>query len=442
LSLRRRVFIECSNTWASDMNTGIQRVVRNIVRQSFSVRPAPDTEVIPVVVSRGSFRRAGIKPGSSVSSAAYWCLLKGFYHRVRPLLKLFPFLGRVESFLILYARRFMASLPGLPALLWQRRLSSGREVIPGEGDILILLDSSWMYPVWQAAGKAGKNGAFVVLVVYDIIPLTHPEFFPPAIHKRFGDWFIRAAGSVDMIMGISAAVRSAVLEYLKGIPGGERLDGRVDFFRLGSALDNIHCRADQPALKENGRLKRGFYISVGTIEARKNHKYLLDAFDLVWEQCPDAGLCIIGKIGWLSEGVVSRIRKHPLFGRRLFMLNDASDRELEHYYRHSKVLVFSSFTEGFGLPIAEALLYGLPVLASDIPVHRETGGDFCTYFDIKHPPDLAGIIVGIEKSGRMPPVRDNREYIPVGWEESYRELIEKTRASAGGGYGVRSPAVS
>jgi len=426
----KRIFLECSNTWASDVNTGIQRVVRNIVRQASVVCFSPDVQTIPVVISSGSFRVAGDKPESSLSNAARMCRLKRIYYRLRPVLKKFPFIDRIEYFCFLHARRFMASLPGFPAVSWRCDSTTGPEIAPGNGDIVILLDSSWMYPVWPAVKKAKKNGADVVLVVYDIIPLSHPEFFPRAINMRFREWFLGAVQNADRIICISESVQKEIAAYLVNVPGGERLHGRVDFFHLGSALDNIPGRVEisRKLPKDGCRLKRGFYISVGTVEARKNHKYLLDAFDLVWERWPEAGLCIIGKIGWLCEDVVERIIKHPLFGKKLFMFNDVTDEELDFYYRNSKALIFASYAEGFGLPIVEALHYGLSVFASDIPIHREVGKDFCAYFDINDPAHLAKIIVDIEKTGEMPQVRSNREYKPVTWNDSCRELFVKIQA--------------
>ena len=327
-----------------------------------------------------------------------------------------------------------------------------------------------MYPIWSVVKKAKSNGAVVGLVVYDIIPLTHPEFFPSAIVKRFNSWFKQAIQHVDFFICISETVRNEVQTYLQKNYPDCQVQGRVSFFHLGCALDNISENGLDSRFRGNDRGKDGndsrrggndrgkdgndrllqdsgfrrndsrregndrgilndkrMYIAVGTIEARKNHKYLLDAFDLVWQQCPDAGLCIIGKMGWLSDQVINRIEKHPLYKKNLFMFNDVSDTELDYYYRHSKALIWPSLAEGFGLPIIEALHQGLPVLVSDIPIHREVGKDFCTYFDINNPDYLAKIIIDIEKTGKMPQVRSSKEYKPTTWEDSCRELFNRVQ---------------
>ena len=71
----------------------------------------------------------------------------------------------------------------------------------------------------------------------------------------------------------------------------------------------------------------------------------MDAFDLAWSRGLDVKLCIIGKVGWKTEALIQRIRNHPEYGRRLLMLNQASDAELEYAYQHSRALVFASFVE-------------------------------------------------------------------------------------------------
>jgi alpha-1,2-rhamnosyltransferase len=301
-------------------------------------------------------------------------------------------------------------------------------MIPGKGDVLVLLDSSWMYPIWPAVIKAKNNGATIGLVVYDIIPLTHPECFPLAIVKRFNSWFKEAIEHVDFFICISQTVQNQVQAYLKQNYPDYQITGRVSFFHLGCALDNISEKGLDSRLRGHDRIFRNGYIAVGTIEVRKNHQYLLDAFDLVWQQCPDAVLCIIGKVGWLSELVMDRVQKHLLFNKSLFIFHNVSDTELDYYYKHAKALIWPSLAEGFGLPIVEALHQGLPVLASDIPIHREVGKDFCTYFDIHDPDDLAKIIIDIEKTGKMPKVRSSKEYKLTTWKDSCRELFTRIQA--------------
>jgi len=409
------------------VNTGIQRVVRNIVKEAPGVEKECNVESIPVMVKFNCLLRAGEKAG--VSSSKVGCLnsLKKIYYKIRPFLKRFPLLEKIEYFLVLYARRVVSFIFSI--ILFPLTLKSyfQSRIIPGKGDVLLLLDSSWVCPVWPAVKKAKSNGATVGVVIYDIIPLRHPEFFPPAIVKRFSIWFKEAIKHVDFFICISQTVQNEVQAYLKQNYPDYQAHSRVDFFRLGCTLDNIsEIKLIGDAHKAVFQ-QRDVFITVGTIEARKNHQYLLDAFDLIWQRYPDAVLCIIGKVGWLSEQVMDRINKHPLFKKNLFVFHNVSDAELDYYYKHSKALIWPSLAEGFGLPIIEALHQGLPVLASDIPIHREVGKEFCAYFDINDPACLAKIVIDIEKTGKMPKVRSSKEYKLITWQDSCRELFNQVQ---------------
>ncbi len=423
-----RMLLECSNTWEIDVNTGIQRVVRNIVREYPAIENSIGLEVIPVIIKFNRFFRTGKKPGNGGNAGCFYSL-KSVYHRFRRFIKHCPFSDAVEGFLVLYSRRAVLALFDIVTFPFYFRKYGRLRLFPAKEDIFLLLDSSWMYTVWPAVRKAKAAGANIGVMVYDIIPLKHPEFFPPVISMRFREWFEQAVKTADFFAAISVTVKSDVEAYIKeNYPAYSGI--HVFSFPLGSELDNAHQRVASDTSLDSFIEKKNAFLCVGTIESRKNHRYLLDAFDLIWQKCPNVSLCIIGKVGWLSDEVINRINTHPLFEKTLFMFNNISDTGLEYYYQHSKALIFPSFVEGFGLPIVEALHYGLPVFASDIPVHREAGGDFCTYFDTKNPLSLAEIIIGIENSGKMPRVRDNKEYIPVTWKDSCRELLRKTVLSS------------
>ena len=425
----KRIILECSGAWESDANTGIQRAVRNIVKEAQGIEKDFDVESVAVVVKFNQFCRAGKKPVAFLSKASCLYLSQKVYCKVRPFLKRFFLIEKIEYFIVLYVRRFMSVIFSIIFFPQTLKLYFQSKIIPGKGDVLLLLDSSWMYPIWPAVKKAKNNGAIVGLIVYDIIPLTHPDFFPSAIVRRFNDWLKQAIGHVDFFMGISETVQNELKTYLKQNYSNYQVHGRIGFFPLGCTLENIPKNKSNDNGPKELFKRNNIFIAVGTIEPRKNHKYLLDAFDLVWQQCPDTVLCIIGKErGWLNEQIMNRIRAHPLFKDNLFMFNNISDAELDYYYRHSKALICPSLAEGFGLPIVEALHHGLSVLASDIPIHRETGKDFCTYFNINNAACLAQIIINIEKTGKMPQVKSNKEYKMATWKDSCMELFTRIQA--------------
>ncbi len=107
---------------------------------------------------------------------------------------------------------------------------------------------------------------------------------------------------------------------------------------------------------------------------------------------------------------VEQLQKHSQYGKSLFWLNDATDTELAFCYRNARALVYPSIIEGFGLPLVEALYYGCPVLASDIPVFHEIGGDHCTYFSLESSAQLGRAYSGIRIDTPNQDAEETREF--------------------------------
>jgi glycosyltransferase involved in cell wall biosynthesis len=164
-------------------------------------------------------------------------------------------------------------------------------------------------------------------------------------------------------------------------------------------------------------------LMVGTLEPRKGHEQALAAFERMWDLGSNARLLIVGKAGWMVEELVRRIRSHNQNGSRLFWVESASDAALAEFYRSSDLLLAASYAEGFGLPLIEAALHGLPTLARDIPVFREVAGSTAVFFTAETGEELAEAIerqldAGTEGMRSIPGT------VPTTWAESARLLMD------------------
>lgn len=122
------------------------------------------------------------------------------------------------------------------------------------------------------------------------------------------------------------------------------------------------------------------WIAVGSIEPRKNHAVLLDAYDRYARAVPQPRrLRVIGGRGWKSEALHARFQAIASEGR-IDYAGYLPEPELARAYRSAFALVQPSWHEGFGLPVVEAGAFGLPVIASAIPSLRETAGDAALFF--------------------------------------------------------------
>lgn len=446
----KKIYVECTHTYGSDLNTGIQRVVRNLLARLPQIAHEKGIEIVPVVLREGEFLPVSALPDSSSESEKtpgilrrLKTYLKNLYRALRQLLAaLFPFRS-VERFL--FAPRGQWGLNGiLETLLIMPFQILKRPAVPQsdpgddareteEGNLLLLLDSSWHLEIWGAVDKMRSRGVRVFALTYDLIPITHPRFCDENLVRLFNAWFAKAAQRVEGYIAISATVEEELSHYL--ITLGEHAPIRrekLTNFPLGADLK----KSDGEPGRIRTKLREWFsdgpapYLVVCTIEPRKNHAYLLKVFNRLWEEGSNVRLMIVGRIGWKVDDLIHEIRSHPRYGKELSMWNDLADAELAFAYRHSKALLFPSFVEGYGLPIVESLYFGLPVLASDIPVHREVGGDRIGYFSLDDPADLAAGIMRIESEKPLPLI-DPAQVRITSWDESAAALLSQIIRLAG-----------
>jgi glycosyltransferase involved in cell wall biosynthesis len=127
--------------------------------------------------------------------------------------------------------------------------------------------------------------------------------------------------------------------------------------------------------------KLDYLLVVSTIEPRKNHLTLLSAWEkLRVERFPSLKMLIVGSLGWHHKRIVRQFR--PWLERGdAFLLEDVLSTELRVLYGHARATVCPSFGEGFDFSGIEAMKSGGPVIASDIPVHREVYADAAEFFN-------------------------------------------------------------
>jgi glycosyltransferase involved in cell wall biosynthesis len=224
-----------------------------------------------------------------------------------------------------------------------------------------------------ALQDARARGVGVAVNVFDLIPHTHPQWFPPgAAATSFTPWLQAVTTVADVLLVNSRATARELEAYLRVSPPRRPDSVRVHHLPLG-------CDFDEASDVEVGAREDAHFLMVGTVEPRKGHAAVLDAFERLWEAGHDVRLTVVGRSGWLVDDVVRRM--HALQESRPFTwLQNASDAELDRLYRTCTAAIVASEGEGFGLPVVEAALRSCPVLVHDIPVLREIAGDGATYF--------------------------------------------------------------
>jgi len=382
----KRLFIDATSTIETGINTGIQRVVRNICRYVTDYAHKEGVECHIVAFDGRQFRL--------ISDLSF--ILN------QPVPQKETLINKIESKIV---NKFFSSMrPLLKRLHRQLKIgSTAPQWMPLDGDVLLLADATWNYQPWSALRDASRVNLKVLQIVYDLLPIKHPEFFVPELARKFNSWWVISGYYLDARLCISESVADDVRLLM---PETMKPGSQTKSFPLGSDF-NLGVISDHGDKCVSKYIKDGggnLFLMVGTLEPRKNHAFVIDAFDRARSQGADIRLLIVGRQGWKSEELIQRINGHPEFGLALIWLEHCSDTELGHCYQNADALIAASVDEGYGLPIIEAENYGLVVLASDIKVFREVANSNVQFFDLDDVGQLADKLsqfqAGMEMAGR------------------------------------------
>lgn len=234
---------------------------------------------------------------------------------------------------------------------------NGPEAKLEECDALVILDISLQLNIAEVIHHKEFRGLKVYVLIHDLLPLTFHEWFPPGSQTPFRLYLQRMIHIADQIVVTSQHVASELSSL------GWNIRAPIHIIPLGS----IHKQLP-PSQVPNDQIS---LLCVATVEPRKGHQRLLDAFTFIRAMGLDINLTFVGKKGWAPPELYSNIERHSDFGGRLRWLENANDFEVRLLATKSSIGVIPADGEGFGMFLEEALTLGLKVVASDIPVFRE-----------------------------------------------------------------------
>ncbi len=229
----------------------------------------------------------------------------------------------------------------------------------------------------RSVDQVHRAGGTYVQIVHDLIPITHPDFFPAGMRRHFPLWLEQVVGDADIVLCDSEATRRDLQRWVaeQGIATRARSFGVIT---LAPFLEP----ADVAAVTSNPiRSVARQVLTVGTVEPRKGVECVLSAAQQLRDHQPPVEFTLVGAPGWGSEALIDRLRvAHADPTIPLTWVERVDDGALADLYRSADLVLQPSRTEGFGLPLAEALVMGTPVLARDIPVFREIVTDDASFF--------------------------------------------------------------
>lgn len=302
------------------------------------------------------------------------------------------------------------------AALWHRaRIPLPIEAFIGKVDIFYSPD--FLLPPTFAKRK--------LVTVHDLSYVRVPECFPQPLLNYLNRAVPPSLARADVILADAASTQRDVVDVYRVSPEKIRVlyaGVETRFCPDVSASSMVRVRA----------LTRGkpYLLSVSTLQPRKNYARLIEAFGkLISEfsrQYSELQLVIAGGKGWMYEQVFQTVERLGLQERVLFP-QFVSDDDLPALYAGATLFVYPSLYEGFGLPVAEAMACGAPVVSSNASSLPEVGGDAALYFD---PRDVGAMAATIHRALIDAALRADlrargfAQAKKFSWEKAARELRE------------------
>ncbi|MEZ4518394.1 MAG: glycosyltransferase family 1 protein [Chloroflexota bacterium] len=199
-----------------------------------------------------------------------------------------------------------------------------------------------------------------LLTVHDLSFVFFPDTFPSRLVDYLNKVVPWSVNRASHVLADSVATQND-LQNVWGIPEDKitvLTSGVNERFQPVTDQHSLNSMRDRYGLGETP-----FFLSVGTVQPRKNYQMLVRAFRPVADQVPH-NLVIAGGRGWLVDPLLEEIERQEL-QERVRLIGFVDDADLPALYSAATALVFPSLYEGFGLPLLEAMACGTPVISSD-----------------------------------------------------------------------------
>ncbi len=433
---KQRIIIDLTefNNWSGHL-TGVQRVVQGLSDGIAGIDTTDVTYVTfnspkgyfcettvdmytPPVVQEDADMSVETTPGSGYKDRAkriYRRLPLAIRDRITPTHK--QFIKRVGKKVYHTIKRQTVAAPAIKLDSSEHEFKSFKAT-----DILISAGRAWDDDKYLAAlAELKKNyGLKLAFVVYDLIPVYQQHTFGPGLTDRFSLYLFDILTIADYLFPISKSTEKDLRNYADEL--GFIDLAKITTFRLGDDLPR--AEATRPSVVTTD----SFGLCVGTIEARKNHLDIYFAYKLAAQEGIDLPtMYIIGKPGWLTSDAIYFINNDLQVKDKIKILSSVGDRELAWLYQHALYTVYPSQYEGWGLPIAESLAYGTPVIASNTSSMTEIDDKLVDYVSPYDTRALMGKmhVYASKSASEKQRATITKQYKPYSWADSTKALIKQ-----------------
>ncbi|QCO07150.1 glycosyltransferase family 1 protein (plasmid) [Azospirillum argentinense] len=298
--------------------------------------------------------------------------------------------------------------------------------LAGQSAVLCLLGAAWVNRDYFRRVVELKRVLDLrfAMVVHDLIPIYARETCDQGTARVFTSFLKRALRNTDLFFAVSQNTARDLQRYAEEIGVAAP---PVIVTQNGSTFDEFIAAGAPPSPLFMERIRKPFTLFVSTIEGRKNHIFVFR----VWQELVKAGvdvpdLVCVGRLGWRAEQFLSKLTETNNLQRRIHILKDVSDEELDWLYKNCLFTVYPSLYEGWGLPVGESLAKGKLCVTSRTSSLPEVGGDCAVYID---PNDTGSAIPVLRRLITDAAWREGLEhkvvtsYQPVSWRTVAERVI-------------------
>jgi glycosyltransferase involved in cell wall biosynthesis len=245
-------------------------------------------------------------------------------------------------------------------------------------------------PSPSAVPPAGPRQKLVV-TVHDVAFLSNPEAFPPRWRLLFRAGLRRAVRTADAIVTPSRFTADELTRRTRADPE------RIHVTSLAPSLP-VTATAVEPTLARY-RIPSPYVLYNGTLEPRKNLVRLVRAYRRVVADGASHALVLAGPLGWRPDPLLAEL-KHPAPGR-VVLTGYVPDGDLDALMRGASAFVYPSHSEGFGLPVLDAMARGVPCVVSATSSLPEVAGDAALFVDPRSTTGLSEALGRVVNDGEL-----------------------------------------
>lgn len=236
-----------------------------------------------------------------------------------------------------------------------------------------------------------------VVTIHDVIFRRFPDYYPLTDRLIYHQKTKYAVKNADLIIATSKNTADDLKEFYN-----------IDSERIRVVYQPV--QRHWYGQSEGGRpFSSDYLLYVSSFTGRKNHSTLIEAFSMIRKQT-DALLVLAGSSGETLDACKKFIQYEKL-ENRIMIFEDCSAGKLNELMHYASGFVYPSFYEGFGIPLAEAAVKGLPMAVSDIPVFRELAAGAAMYFNPNRADEIADKMLALLRKDRLTDLDSGRDQL-------------------------------